>query len=214
MDNRFFGGIASYVIAILFLAGGIGAFFYLKNQNATGNSYNTSSSVVNITPDSGYDWNKISDGMHVTLTANNNGGYYEYPGKGDKPGHRIYFVYNYSQKTNSYDRMIGVWVEPSDYNKWESLEFKLSKDAYLPTITVTNYVRSMTGEEYSDIRNTLLLSGDYDVDETMETIVPYIIAPSAAKEAGSNLPQILCYIAMGLGGVLLLGSIIGSIARR
>ena len=89
----------------------------------------------------------------------------------------------------------------------------LSKKSVLKTLTVDNYTRKMTATEFKDFRNSMLLSGSYDMDELQEVIIPYFIVPAEPDKTPAFL-KYLPYVGIGLGGILLILSIIFSIKNR
>ena len=70
--NKIFG----YIIAILLIGLGVGGLFYISHPKNTNNSV-----LEDISPETGYDWANISEGMYVKLNANNQAGYYSYKKK-------------------------------------------------------------------------------------------------------------------------------------
>ncbi len=210
--GKFIGSFGSYALAVIMIACGIGGLFYFNKQSVEDEDF----VQVDITPDNGYNWEKLSDGMFVKLEANNSGGYhvYEYDDN-HEPKNRYYLVYNYSQKTNSYDHLICVVVNSYEYKYWDDLcNQVLSPKGYLKTRTVENYVHKMNNSEYKDLRNSMLIEGIDDVDELEKLILPYYIGP---KEVPSTNSIFIKYILIGTivaGLLLLIGSIIGSIVNR
>ena len=206
MENRFWGTFGSFFLAVLFLAGGIAGYFYLNRVP------DTTSDLVDISPETGYDWGNLSEGMHVHLAANTNGGYYCLDMEKDE--FRVYFTYDFSMQTKRYNHILCVYVEPQDYDDWESLVYgKIGKNTVLKRKNVDNYVRKMTSSEYANARNTILSGGEYDLDEVEELLSPYIIAPKEEKTKNPIL-NILDYAAIVLGAIFLVGSIVGVIKNR
>ncbi len=208
--DYFFGSFRSYFFAVLLLLIGIGGFLFLKFRPVE-----PETAAVDISTDTGYDWNNITEGMHVVLNANNCAGYTTHSAKGGEETSRLYYVFNYSQKTNDYSKIIMIYTEPKDYAAWDALENqKLSPKETLKTITVDGYTRKMTPAEFKDARNVMLTSGSFDMDELEEMIVPCMLAPANEKKELSPIFNIAAFVLMGLGGALLIGSIIGSVRHR
>ena len=67
--------------------------------------------------------------------------------------------------------------------------------------------------EFKDFRNQMLLTGVYDMDELQEVIIPYFIVPAEPVKTPAFL-KYLPYVGIGLGGILLILSIIFSIKNR
>ena len=207
--NRFWGSLSSYLIAVILIAGGVGGFIYLNHKSAE-----PAGAAVDISVDTGKSWDSLTEGEHVVLNANNCAGYTTHTVEKGVETSRLYYVFDYSQKTNNYSKVIMVYVEPKDYAAWDALEKqKLSPKEQLKTITVDNYARKMTAAELRDARNVMLTGGVFDMDEIQQMIVPYMIAPMEENKA-NPIYKILAYAAMALGGIFLVGSIIGSVANR
>ena len=208
--DYFFGSFRSYFIAVLLLLIGVGGFLFLKFKPV-----DQESAAIDISTETGYDWNNLTEGMHVVLNANNCAGYTTHSAKGGQETSRLYYVFNYSQKTNDYSKIIMIYTEPKDYASWDTLEKqKLSPKETLKTITVDAYTKKMTPAEFKDARNVMLTSGSFDMDELEDMIVPYMLAPKEAKKELSPILNIATYVLMGLGGLFLIGSIIGSVKHR
>ena len=170
--------------------------------------------MVDISPEKEYDWGTIKEGMYVKLNANNQMGYYSY--KKDDSGKdisRIYLVYDYNQDKNTYSHLIGVWVDSKDFSEWESLESEqLSPSKYLKEISVTNYVNKLPSTVLKSLKNSLAIERD-DADEIGENLIPYYIGPEIMED-DMAIYRIVCWIAIAVGGITLLISIIGSIISR
>ena len=152
--------------------------------------------------------------MHVTLRANNYAGYYTYSAKGDKAEQLVYLTFDYNQDKNDYKHVIGIIGKPEDEARWDVLGTNvLSKKSVLKTLTVDNYTRKMTATEFKDFRNQMLLTGVYDMDELQDVIIPYLIVPAEPDKTPAFL-KYLPYVGIGLGGILLILSIIFSIKNR
>ena len=208
--EKFWGSLSSYFFAIVILALGIGGmvYFYLPNNEPE-------PELIDISADTGYDWKSLNDGMYVQLNANNACGFRSFEtDENGKDISRLYFVYNYSQKTNKYDYFISVYVKSSDFEKWDSLESEVfAKGKYMKTLTVANYVHKMDRVLVTDIRNSMLIDGIDDMDELEKLIVPYYIGPKTIVEKPKYIRNISLIVA-GFGLILLIGSIIGSIVKR
>lgn len=207
------GKIFGYVLAIILIVGGIGGLFYFNMQPVV---EETDPVQVDITPDNGYDWETLSDGMYVKLNANNSAGYFvrEYDDN-HQPINRYYFVCNYSQRTNKYDHEILVVVDPINFKSWDLLEQQvLTNKQSLSTIKVENYVHKMSNSMYKDVINTLLIEGIDDYDELQKLVLPYYIGPKEAVESKSPYIKYASFGAIGLGALILVISIIGSIVNR
>ena len=210
--GKFFGGIGSYILTVIILLGGIGGLVYFYMPVAD----EPQPQQVDISPDKGFDWDNLTDGMYVKLEATNSGGYhvFEYDDNYE-PINRYYLVYNYSRKTNSYDRLICVAVDSYEYKIWDDLgDQVLSPNKYLKTYTVENYVHKMTDAQFKDLRNSMLVEGIDDVDELEKLIVPYYIAPREEVKPKPSIIKHMSIGAIGLGIILLIVSILGSIFNR
>ena len=208
MDD-FLGSLRSYLIAIILIAAGVGALFYFSHKSGVPDT-----PAVDISPDTGYDWTKLEDNMHVTLRANNYAGYYTYSAKGDKAEQLVYLTFDYNQDKNDYKHVIGIIGKPEDEARWDVLGTNvLSKKSVLKTLTVDNYTRKMTATEFKDFRNQMLLTGVYDMDELQDVIIPYLIVPAEPDKTPAFL-KYLPYVGISLGGILLILSIIFSIKNR
>ena len=205
--NKIFG----YIIAIILIGLGVGGLIYLSHSKEKTNSV-----LEDISPETGYNWENITDGMYVKLDVNNQAGYYTY--KKDENGKdiiRLYLVYNYNQKINSYSHLIGVMVDSNEFEKWDSLEgAELSPKKYLKKISVTNYVHKIPSTVLKSLRSSLVFDKEAsDVDEIEKLLIPYYIGPEAMTEELA-IYKIVAWVAIALGGIVLLASIVGSIFIR
>ena len=203
--------ILGYVLAIILIGLGVGGLFYLSHPKDNSNSV-----LEDITPATGYNWDNISNGMYVKLDANNQAGYYSY--KKDENGKditRLYLVYNYNQEKDSYNHLIGVMVDSNDFDDWESLENReLSPKKYLKEKTVTNYVHKIPSTVLKSLKSSLVFDKEgEDVDEIEKMLIPYYIGPEAMDEDFA-IYKIVAWVAIGVGGIILLISIIGSFVSR
>lgn len=209
MDN-FWGSFRSYLIAVLIILLGAGGLVYYFIPVKVDDQ-----ELVDITPDTGYNWEDITDGMYVTLEANNIGGYYSI--KQDENGNdliRYYIVYNYSQKYQTWNHIILVYARDYEFAKWDALDSnELKPGKYLKTVTVTNYARKMEQYEFKNVRNDYLIEGVDDIDELEKLIIPYIIEPKEEFRK-SKYVEIGSFVVIGIGLLILIGSIIGSIVNR
>ena len=211
--NRFFGSFGSYLIAILLIICGLGGFLYLQLKSA---EPVTDTAAIDISAETGYNLSNITSGMHVTYTVNNWWGYHPVEVKAGKETARLYYFVDYTQKSNDFKHIITVYVKSEDFYKWDKLTTGvLSPKATLPTLVVDGYTRAMTPTEYKDIRNNLLLGGSHDMDEIDRMTIRYVIEPpKTGADSKESIFKIAAIIAMALGGVFLIGSIIGSVANR
>ena len=211
--DRFFGSFGSYLIAILLIVCGAGGFIYFQLKAA---EPVTNTAAIDISAETGYNLSNITSGMHVTYTVNNWWGYHPVEVKDGKETARLYYFVDYTQKSNDFKHIITVYVEAEDFYKWDKLTTGvLSPKVTLPTLVVDGYTRAMTPTEYKDIRNNLLLGGSHDMDEIDQMTIRYVIEPPKTNtEAKTPMLKIIAIVAMALGGVLLIGSIIGSIVNR
>lgn len=205
--NKVFG----YIIAILLIGLGIGGLFYLSHPKEY-----TSSVLEDISPETGYNWGNITKGMYVKLDVNNQVGYYSY--KKDDNGKditRLYLVYDYNSKTKKYSHIIGVMVDSNEFEDWEALASEdLSSQLYLKKISVTNYVHKIPSTVLKSLRSSLVFDIDgTDVDEIEKILVPYYIGTEAMEEEVA-IYKIVAWVAIGVGGILLLVSIIGYVTNR
>ncbi len=206
MDN-FWGSLRSYFLAILILLIGGGGFAYLTFYAAKPEDL---PELTDISPETGYNWENLTDDMYVTLNTKNVMGYYYY--SLDKDGdetQRIYLFYDTYKVT--YNHVIAVLVDAKDFDKYNKLMG--SEKEYLSRISITNYACKMSAGELMACRNNMLSWGIDDVEELDEMIIPYIIRP---RESSFDLriPKIASIVAMALGAILLVGSILGSIFNR
>lgn len=207
--GKFFGGFFSYFLAIILIACGIGGLFLFKEPVVE----ETDPVQVDITPDNGYNWENLYDGMYVKLNTNNSCGYHTLEfDDNHEPINRYYYVYDYSQKSNKYNHLILVVVNPVDYKAWDLLgEQQLTNKKALNTIKVENYVHKMSNSMYKDIINDNLIEGVDDYDELQKMILPYYIGPKAVEEPKPPYFRYASFGAIGLGVLFLIISIIGSI---
>jgi hypothetical protein len=207
--GKFFGGFFSYFLAIVLIACGVGGLFYFNKPVEV----ETDPVQVDISPENGYNWENLYDGMYVKLNTNNSAGYFtcEFDDN-NQPINRYYYVYDYSQKSNKYNHLILVVVNPVDYKAWDLLgEQMLTNKKALNTIKVENYVHKMSNSMYKDVINSNLIEGVDDYDELQKLILPYYIGPKVAEEPKPPYFRYASFGAIGLGVLLLIISIIGSI---
>ena len=210
--GKFFGGFFSYFLAIVLIACGVGGLFYFNKPVEV----ETDPVQVDITPDNGYNWDNLYDGMYVKLNTNNSAGYFTWEfDENHQPINRYYYVYDYNQKSNKYNHLILVVVNPVDYKAWDLLgEQQLTNKKALNTVKVENYVHKMSNSMYKEIINDNLIEGVDDYDELQKLILPYYIGPKVVEEPKPPYYKYASFGAIGLGVLFLLISIIGSIVNR
>lgn len=203
--NKIFG----YIIALILIGLGVGGLFYLSHPKDYSNSV-----LEDISPETGFNWDNIEEGMYVKLDVNNQVAYYSY--KKDENGKditRLYLVFDYNQKTNRYSHLIGVMVNSDEFDDWDSLEKgELTQKKLLKKITVTNYVHKIPSTVLKSLSASLLFDRD-DANEIEKMIVPYYIGDEAMTE-GLAVYKIVAWAAIGLGGILLIVSVIGSFMNK
>ena len=67
--------------------------------------------------------------------------------------------------------------------------------------------------EFKNVRNDYLIEGVDDIDELEKLIIPYIIEPKEEFRK-SKYVEIGSFVVIGIGLLILIGSIIGSIVNR
>lgn len=203
--NKVFG----YIIAILLIGLGVGGLFYLSHPKDYSDSV-----LEDISPETGFNWDNIKEGMYVKLDANNQAAYYSY--KKDENGKditRLYLVFDYNQKTDKYSHLIGIMVNSEEFDDWDSLENgKLTQKQYLKKITVTNYVHKIPSTVLKSLRSSLVFDRE-DVDEIEKMLVPYYIGEEAMTEEFA-IYKIVAWVGVAMGGILLIVSIIGSFMKK
>ena len=202
--------ILGYIIAIILIGLGVGGLYYLSHPKEYSDAI-----LVDISPETKYDWATLEKGMYVKLEANNQIYYYSY--KKDDNGNdlmRMYLVYNYDQKANSYSHVIGVLVDSNEFDNWDSLESEeLSPGKYLKKITVTDHVNKIPSSVLKSLNSSLLFDREDDADDIERMLVPYYIGPSVMNE-DLVIYKIVAWAGVALGGILLLVSIIGTFTNR
>jgi len=204
--NKIFG----YIIAIILIGLGVGGLFYLSHPKEYSDSV-----LVDISPETKYDWSTIEKGMYVKLEANNQTGYYSYE-KDDagKDLKRMYLVYDYDQKADSFSHVIGVMVDSNEFDKWDSLESeKLSPGKYLKKMTVTDHVNKIPSSVLKSLKSSLVFDREDDADDIERMLVPYYIGPAVMNE-DLAIYKIIAWVGIAIGGILLLVSIIGTFTNR
>ena len=196
MDN-FWGSFRSYLLAAVFALTGLGVFLYITLV-----PHEEDNNIVDISPSTGYDWNDITDGMHVKLEVNNIMGYYDTVHENGNDSKRIYLVYDYNRETRKYSRAIAVWVDVKDFDKWDYFFDKNLNDPDVKTFTITNYARKMSTAQFVDCRNTILSWGRMEIDDIEKMIVPYIIA-EPEETFFDKYGKIGSIIVLGIGVLLL-----------
>ena len=202
--------VIGYIISIIFIGLGIGGLYYLSHPKEY-----TDTNLVDISPETKYDWATLEKGMYVKLEANNQIGYYSYK-KDDngKDAVRIYLVYDYNQKSDSFHHVIGVMVNSDEFANWDSLESeKLVPGAFLKKTTVIDHVNKMPSTVIKSLKSSLVFDREEDASDIERMLVPYYIGPSVMNEDFA-IYKIVAWIAIGIGGILLLVSIIGTFAIK
>lgn len=202
--NKIFG----FIVAIILIGLGAGGLFYLSHPKDYSNSV-----LEDISPETGFNWDNIKEGMYVKLDANNQAAYYSY--KKDENGKditRLYLVFDYNTKTNKYSHLIGVMVNSDEFDDWDSLENGKLTPKYLKKITVTNYVHKIPSTVLKSLSSSLVFDRD-DANEIEKMLVPYYIGPEAMTE-DLAIYKIVAWVVVVIGGILLLVSIVGLFINR
>ena len=198
--------ILGYFVAIILIGLGVGGLFYLSHPKDYSDSV-----LEDISPETGYNWGNIEEGMYVKLDANNQAAYYSY--KKDENGNdlkRLYLVFNYNQKTKKYNHLIGVLVDSEEFDKWEMLEKdNLSSTNILKKITVKDHVHKIPSTVLKSVKGSLVIERD-DISDIDDMLIPYYIGPAVMSE-DIAIYKIVSWIAIGVGGIILLVSVIGAI---
>lgn len=204
--NKVFG----FIVSIFLIGLGVGGLFYLSHPKEYSDAV-----LEDISPMNGYNWDDIKEGMYVKLDANNQIGYYSYSkDENGKDTTRLYLVCDYNTITKSYSHIIGVMVNSEDFDKWDSLESKdLSSVNYLKKASVTDHVHKIPSTVLKSLKNSLVFDWDDDADKIEKILIPYYVGPAVMTEELS-IYKIVSWIAIGLGGVLLLVSFIGLFIRK
>ena len=204
------GKIFGYIISIILIGLGIGGLFYLSHPKEYSDAV-----LEDISPETRFDWSTLEAGMYVKLEANNQIGYYSY--KKDDNGKditRLYLVYDYNQKSNSSSHVIGVMVDSDEFDDWDSLESEnLSPGKYLKKITVTDHVHKIPSTVIKSLKNSLVFDREEDADKIVAMLVPYYIGAGVMSE-DIAIYKIVAWVAIAVGGILLIVSIVGSIISR
>lgn len=204
--NKIFG----FIVSIFLIGLGLVGLFYLSRPKEYSDT-----TLENISPGSGYNWENIEDGMYVKLDANNQLGYYSY--KKDDNGKditRLYLVCDYNQISNSYSHIIGVMVDSEEFDKWDSLErVDLSPGKYLNKVSVTENVHKIPSTVLKSLKSSLVFDLDEDAEKVEKLLIPYYVGP-AVMSVELTIYKIVSWAAIGLGGILLLVNIIGLFIRK
>ena len=144
--------------------------------------------VVDITPGSGFDWNRLEEDMHVKITVQNAFGYYfqdrEKP-RDISSQYRNYVILDYSKDTKNFDYVIGVHVRQPEFPDWDKLsrDTNLAKGVSGGMIEVEGIIKKNERENTDKLKEFMSRMG-IQPDKAEKMVLPYTIVPIEKDKHG------------------------------
>ena len=160
--------------------------------------------IVDISANSGYDWDDLKSDMHVKLTVDNSFGYYMYTTNTKRTNDvsRNYMILDYNQSKKTYGHMMGVEIQSHYFKQWEKLVKNTSSKEIgtFETVTIEGYTAKMDSEQAGYFREYLRDLGfsEKDINEMMS---PYFVV---AQSKAGFLAYKYFFVAVTIGSVAFL----------